>query len=416
MTVLRHNRYWQTTRRLISLGVGIIDISTNTNLSASSPIVLTGDILSHANSGVSAGSYVSVTVDAKGHITAGLTYLNTPMKVVGGTTSRLTIEGAAGNTRDIGLASGADFRWFIRCTSTTESGSDAGSNFELIAISDALAANTPISVPRIATGVIQLARSVQISGYLGVNTAPGSTYRLNVNGDGLLSGLLIVQSTLDAVGNTTIGSATVTRGVLTVVRGSSTDKAGVVGLVSKGGTLRYLFFTDAGALRHHTSLPSGDSDGSAVGIVYTHTAPINVSGTTISHDNSAVSPGTYTSVTVDAKGHVTAGSNPSASSTATSTAFDSVTISGAGTTQTVDVSGKGMVVGNYALANTGISTFSNGVSGQQIIVTQQVGAVTLTINAGSAIILNGGACALSLNQTITFVYQDSKWKEIARSP
>lgn len=48
-----------------------VDISANTNLAATSPIVLTGDTLSHATSGVSAGTYRSVTVNNTGHVTAG---------------------------------------------------------------------------------------------------------------------------------------------------------------------------------------------------------------------------------------------------------------------------------------------------------------------------------------------------------
>lgn len=52
-------------------GGNTIDISADTNLAATSPIVLTGDTLSHATSGVGAGTYTSVTVDDKGHVTAG---------------------------------------------------------------------------------------------------------------------------------------------------------------------------------------------------------------------------------------------------------------------------------------------------------------------------------------------------------
>jgi|GEM_PF-4548865 len=39
--------------------------------SVAAPITLTGNVIGHANSGVSAGTYTSVTVDAKGHVTAG---------------------------------------------------------------------------------------------------------------------------------------------------------------------------------------------------------------------------------------------------------------------------------------------------------------------------------------------------------
>lgn len=47
-----------------------------------------------------------------------------------------------------------------------------------------------------------------------------------------------------------------------------------------------------------------------VGTTYTGTSPISVSGTTISHANSGATAGTYRSVTVNATGHITAGTNP----------------------------------------------------------------------------------------------------------
>ena len=50
---------------------GMVDISADTNLVATSPIVLTDDTLSHAVSGVSAGTWTSLTVDVLGHVTVG---------------------------------------------------------------------------------------------------------------------------------------------------------------------------------------------------------------------------------------------------------------------------------------------------------------------------------------------------------
>lgn len=50
---------------------GMVDISADTNLAATSPIVLTDDTLSHAVSGVGAATYTSLTVDALGHVTGG---------------------------------------------------------------------------------------------------------------------------------------------------------------------------------------------------------------------------------------------------------------------------------------------------------------------------------------------------------
>lgn len=65
-------------------------------------------------------------------------------------------------------------------------------------------------------------------------------------------------------GLVTSGVAGTTRGVLEALRGASTNTPGVLKLVSKGGTAYYFFVTDAGVFRVHTSLPTADTDGSAV--------------------------------------------------------------------------------------------------------------------------------------------------------
>ena len=49
-----------------------LDTSDSIDLAATSPIVLTDDTLSHANSGVTAETYTGITVDVRGHITAAV--------------------------------------------------------------------------------------------------------------------------------------------------------------------------------------------------------------------------------------------------------------------------------------------------------------------------------------------------------
>ncbi len=79
------------------------------------------------------------------------------------------------------------------------------------------------------------------------------------------------------------------------------------------------------------------------GTTYTGTAPINVNGTTISHDDSAVVPGTYRSVTVDQKGHVSAGSNP--------TSISGYGLTDAASVASFDITGTGAATDTFDLAH-----------------------------------------------------------------
>ena len=66
----------------------------------------------------------------------------------------LAINAAAGNTRNLLYRSGGLTRWALQATSEAESGSNAGSNWQLLAFSDAqVLIHTPIRIVR-ATGSI----------------------------------------------------------------------------------------------------------------------------------------------------------------------------------------------------------------------------------------------------------------------
>ena len=93
--------------------------------------------------------------------------------------------------------------------------------------------------------------------------------------------------------------------------GAGTPAAGTAGYVpapaAGTGSTAY-FLNGTGTM----SIPPNDDGVTAV----TATTPISSSGgdtPNITHDNSGVTAGTYDSVTVDAKGHVTAGTNPGGS-------------------------------------------------------------------------------------------------------
>jgi len=115
-----------------------------------------------------------------------------------------------------------------------------------------------------------------------------------------------------------------TNGTITTLPTASSSNEGHVYKVITAGTyasqtakIGDTFISDGTAW---ILIPSGDEPSGTVTsvtlnatspIVIDNNAAITTSGTrTLSHANSGVSAGTYKSVTVDAKGHVTGGTNP----------------------------------------------------------------------------------------------------------
>jgi hypothetical protein len=63
-----------------------------------------------------------------------------------------------------------------------------------------------------------------------------------------------------------------------------------------------------------------------------------------------------------------------------------------------------------------VTDFDDGVAGQEITVTNPTGAFNVTIDDGANILLNGTAdMVLTINDTLTLIYNGSVWIEIARS-
>lgn len=78
-----------------------------------------------------------------------------------------SVNGTAGSNRDFQIKSAGSARWTIRCNATAESGSDAGSNLQVIARTDAaVQIDIPFTIARAAGGAITLARPVTITGKL----------------------------------------------------------------------------------------------------------------------------------------------------------------------------------------------------------------------------------------------------------
>jgi hypothetical protein len=118
--------------------------------------------------------------------------------------------------------------------------------------------------PYFELGTNQVAGTVYLCAIMLVRGAEAPIWS-PVRGMTYQPGKIIMAENLDVLGGSIgAGVAGTTRGVVTAHHGGGGNSPGVCALKSKNGTVRYLFFTDAGVLRHHTSLPTADTDGSAV--------------------------------------------------------------------------------------------------------------------------------------------------------
>lgn len=117
-------------------------------------------------------------------------------------TLRVGLATAAGQQRSIDFNSGSAGRWSIICNATVESGSDAGSNFQLNAYNDAgVSIDSPLSISRASGGTMTFGgtsnRPAVFNGYVQVDGAAGKGLRYaNATANGA------VATTLGSVGPT----------------------------------------------------------------------------------------------------------------------------------------------------------------------------------------------------------------------
>lgn len=249
-------------------------------------------VISHTNSGVAAGTYNNVTVNAYGHVTAGsnTAYLTSYSEI--DTLASVTGRGATTSTA-VTLSGGAT----VGSTGVAISGSTSGTT----TLKSAAAASGTITMPA-ATGTMALTSDIG-NGTLTVSAGTGlsgsGTFTANQSGNATIT-----------LTNTDTGSAqniykNISDGTTTASAGSNND------------TIKFRAGTGITAVVGSNDATHGDN------ILITNTgvtsiagtAPIAVSAstgsTTISLNDSGVTAGTYTKVTVDAKGRVTSGATAS---------------------------------------------------------------------------------------------------------
>jgi hypothetical protein len=120
-------------------------------------------IIARDGSGAIIDAPLSVVRTAGGTLTitrpVAITSIATTLGANAGASQTLTLNAAAATNKDVNMQSGGVGRWTIRSANTAESGSDAGSPFQILARTDAGAAiDTPLAIVRASGGAITFGR------------------------------------------------------------------------------------------------------------------------------------------------------------------------------------------------------------------------------------------------------------------
>lgn len=122
-----------------------------------------------------------VNLTATGSITAGAMTISTAAAG-----ALLAITASAAQNRDVALQTAGSTRWIIRCDSTAEGGSDAGSDFNILSRTDAGGAKTNVLQIVRSSGLIilggELATKASTTTTAGLRLAHGTAPTSPVNG------------------------------------------------------------------------------------------------------------------------------------------------------------------------------------------------------------------------------------------
>ncbi len=319
--------------------------------------------LTLANSGVTAGTYGKVTVDAKGRVTAGLAMVAADIpsldwsKISSGKPTTLAGYGITdAQAKHPNLAALAGFTPAADRIPYFTSAS-AASVTPLTAFARSLLDDNDAAAARATLGVLSIEEPFKSAADVATTANLGATYANGSSGVGATltasaAAALVLDGVTCSVGMRVLvknQTAAAQNGVYTVTNAGSSTVAWVLTRATDADTTAKL----AGAV---VTVDQGTSNGSMLltndwkktGVVGTTAMNWRVvidSGNVSSyHHNSGVTAGTYRSVTVNAQGHVTGGSNPT-------------TLSGYGITDAAPSSHVGSGGGAHATATTAAHGF-----------------------------------------------------------
>ncbi|BCR31327.1 tail fiber domain-containing protein [Aeromonas caviae] len=285
--------------------------------------------LTLANSGVTAGTYGKVTVDAKGRVTAGLAMVAADIpsldwsKISSGKPTTLAGYGItdaqakhANLTALAGFTPAADRIPYFTSAS-------AASATPLTAFARSLLDDNDAAAARATLGVLSIEEPFKSAADVATTANLDATYASGSSGVGAtLTGNVMAALSLDGV-TVTVGmrvlvknqTAAAQNGIYTLTTAGSTTVAWVLTRATDADTSAKLagavITVDQGTVNGSMLLTNDWKKTSTVGTTAMNWRVVIDNGNVGSyHHNSGVTAGTYRSVTVNAQGHVTGGSNP----------------------------------------------------------------------------------------------------------
>ncbi|MDH1221179.1 tail fiber domain-containing protein [Aeromonas caviae] len=285
--------------------------------------------LTLANSGVTAGTYGKVTVDAKGRVTAGLAMVAADIpsldwsKISSGKPTTLAGYGItdaqakhANLTALAGFTPAADRIPYFTSAS-------AASATPLTAFARSLLDDNDAAAARATLGVLSIEEPFKSAADVATTANLDATYANGSSGVGAtLTGNVMAALSLDGV-TVTAGmrvlvknqTAAAQNGIYTLTTAGSTTVAWVLTRATDADTSAKLagavITVDQGTVNGSMLLTNDWKKTSTVGTTAMNWRVVIDNGNVGSyHHNSGVTAGTYRSVTVNAQGHVTGGSNP----------------------------------------------------------------------------------------------------------
>ncbi len=285
--------------------------------------------LTLANSGVTAGTYGKVTVDAKGRVTAGLAMVAADIpsldwsKISSGKPTTLAGYGITdAQAKHSNLAALAGFTPAADRIPYFTSAS-AASVTPLTAFARSLLDDNDAAAARATLGVLSVEEPFKSAADVATTANLDATYANGSSGVGAtLTGNVMAALSLDGV-TVTVGmrvlvknqTAAAQNGIYTLTTAGSTTVAWVLTRATDADTSAKLagavITVDQGTANGSMLLTNDWKKTSTVGTTAMNWRVVIDNGNVGSyHHNSGVTAGTYRSVTVNAQGHVTGGSNP----------------------------------------------------------------------------------------------------------
>lgn len=200
---------WGWNVATVNAAIGLARISVCTTAAGPANNEITPLFLYGNNSIIALGSKVSVPITNPTAPTPGYFIIGDGVEA---TDFYVPINGKAGQAKTFAFQTAGVFRWFVRANNAAETGSNAGSNFEITArADDGSLIDIPIVINRVAGGSITVVRpivtssSLRVDGGVGLGGAANSRFGIfiqsAITSNGTSAEGMRINPTLVAAGN-----------------------------------------------------------------------------------------------------------------------------------------------------------------------------------------------------------------------